>query len=277
MSILVADILQDIRRLEPFPQAAIRVMELALNDADPEEVIAVLECDPGLMIKVMGIANSARYAPRKSIDSLAEAVLRLGSKTVASIAMTTGSASFFMGYGDSTPRSNISLWKECMHVAFFSRHLAQKSGDVGPELAYTVGLLQNVGNIVLDRFLEDSRDEIKSRYEHGEDLQSAERAVLGMDHAQCGAHLARKWKLPAVLVSGIRFHHSPEDAGSYSKLCAIVNYAEGLTFQTVVDRGTSLLIPGIDPGPSIEMLDKSEREQLAQQVRNEVIATGLGD
>lgn len=266
-----AQILQDIRSLEPFPQASIRVLELVLNDADSNAVVAVINQDPALTSKVLAMANSAKYAPQVDILSVADASLRLGTKVISSIAMTAGATTFFTGYGRSTSRSNTSLWEECLHVALYARRLAGIAGGVDPELAYTVGLIQNVGHIVLDRFIEDARDEIKARCADGQDMLEAERAVLGMDHAVCGSRLVRRWGFPDALTQAIHFHHSPEDAGSLQRLCEVVGLAESMALADLSDGGLSLLNPKSPVLGWTSALDAEEITGLQRAVRADAI------
>lgn len=225
------DVLAGIDHLEPFPRTAVRVLELALGDAASSEIVAVIEQDPGLTGKVLGLANSASSGAKVEIESVFAATNRLGIKAVANLALTSGASSVFQGYGSATSRSNESLWIECLYTACFARRLAKDDGRVDHELAYTVGLLQNIGHIVLDRFLEEEREQIAELLEGGRDLLAAERAALGFDHAQCGALIVRRWGFPRRLVRGIQFHHSPASAGEEALSCTITGLAEELALQ----------------------------------------------
>jgi len=100
---------------------------------------------------------------------------------------------------------------------------------VDPDRAYTAGLLENIGHLVLDRFLDEAIDEIRGMALSGTDLIEAERQVLGLHHAEIGARLTARWSLPEVLVEVIRHHHEPELAGSDAALAATIHLAEILT------------------------------------------------
>lgn len=243
MSSLVSEVLAKVDRLEPFPKVAVRVLELAMSDAPTIELARVIDKDPGLTTKVLRLCNSAAYGARHEIASIAEACARIGSDGVASLAVTSGCASFYMGYGHSTRRSNASLWRECLHVAFFARHLDSEA----PETSYTLGLLQNMAHVVLDRFMEDRQDAILALVDEGTDVIAAEQAVLGIDHATCGAYMAQRWEFPKSIRIGIRCHHNPRFAPEHlRRTCRILRVAEGLTVRTLAPDGMSMLAP-IDP------------------------------
>lgn len=262
-------VLEDIERLEPFPISAIRVFELANNGAEPEHIVAEIERDPGLTSKVLKLSNSVRYAPQVPIDSILGATNRLGTRAVASLVMTSGCASYFMGYGSSTRGSNLSLWRECLHTALVARHLAPRLRFDKAELAYTVGLLQNIGHIVLDRFLEQERDEVLALVDRGAKILEAEQRILGIDHAACGERIARKWGFPETLSQGIRFHHCPSLAGEWEGLCGVAEFAEWITSESVVEGGTSLLEGCVAPAARV-LLGAAELDSLVREVSAEL-------
>ncbi len=270
----IQEVLADIERLEPFPTAAVRVLELALSDASNEEIVAVIAADPGLTAKILRLANSARFAPVVSIDSIKDASARLGSKTIVSMVLTTGCASYFMGYGNSSPGSNRSLWEECLHTALVARRISPLVGFPEPELAYTVGLLQNIGHIVLDRFMNAHRDDIVVLVEGGLPLWSAEQRVIGLDHAVCGAKIAERWGLPEAFVKGIQFHHEPAEAGQYRDLCAVAEEAEAITAVALSDNGLSML-ERPKSGTGSHLLDAYDVASLMAGVREELTETNL--
>jgi HD-like signal output (HDOD) protein len=234
----LTEVLAGLDRLEPFPSTAVRVLELALGGADVGELVALIEQDPALAAKVLRLANSARYGGRAPIESVFDATHRLGPRVVANLALTGGGASVYMGYGSSTPRTNESLWMESLYTACFSMRLAQEDGGVDPELAYTIGLLQNLGHVLLDRFLDEAREELIELLDDGIPLLEAEREVLGIDHAQAGARLLRRWGFPERLVRGVRCHHRPEAAGEERLLCALAGLGEELALRLL--RGEEL-------------------------------------
>ncbi len=271
----IQEILSDIERIEPFPKAAIRVLELSLGDSDPEEIVDIICEDPGLTTKVLRLANSAHYAPQVTIESVLQATNRLGSKAIVSLTMTTGCASFFMGYGSSSPRSNRSLWEECLHTALVGRRFALATSYKNPELAYTVGLLQNIGHVVLDRFMNRERDEVLHLMARGFPVWAAEQKVIGMDHALCGAKIARRWGLPESLVQSIRHHHDPLKTEEFKDLCTVAEAADALTALALRDNGLSLLERANESPLAGHDLGIDDVLILLEAVRSDMIGTDL--
>ncbi|MEL6712202.1 MAG: HDOD domain-containing protein [Planctomycetota bacterium] len=259
--------LRSLVRLEPFPHVAIRVLELVMNDASANEIAAVVQSDPGLTAKVIATVNSAAYRPVEPIHTIKNATVRLGSARVANIALAAGAATFFMGYGGSSSRSNTVRWEECTHVASFARALARETGAFPTELAFTIGLLQNVAHVVLDRFLEEHRDAVKLQVEDGVPLLVAESTELGLDHTQCGARLARRWGFPLELTDAIRDHHAVEGASAFPSIAVL---AECLAATCVEDDGTSLLESSAGEAQARLGLDDERVERIVGAVRDEL-------
>ena len=50
--------------------------------------------------------------------------------------------------------------------------------------------------------------------------------VLGVDHAEVGAHLLEHWNLPGEVVRATRWHHEPERATTSCGLVDVVHVAD---------------------------------------------------
>jgi HD-like signal output (HDOD) protein len=224
-------ILGELRSLEPFPRTALRVLELSLDeDLVPNDLVAIIQADPGLTAKVLKLCNSAYYGFQRQIASLREAGNALGSDTLVNLVLTTCTNRYFRNLGSAEAGEQERRWQSCITNAFASRLLAQVNQRVDSERAYTVGLLQNLGHVVLDRFLEEAREDIRSEVAAGCSVLDAERIVLGLTHAEIGARLATHWGLPDVLVDTIRFHHAPHHANVDQALAATAHLAETLSW-----------------------------------------------
>lgn len=243
------EIFADIERLEPFSPVAIALLEMSFQPSvSAEEVAELVATDVGLTTKVLRLANSAMSGARREILSVKEAGVRLGVRAVAQLAMTAGARSFFMGMGSSTPRSNRGLWEESLTTALASQALASREKHDEPELVYTVGLLQNMGHVVMDRFLDRQREDVLAFVDEGMSMLAAEKKVFGMHHGEIGARIVSKWSMPGPLVDGIRFHHEPDRARVDAILCALTNIAEAVTWSMLGERGDDSMCYGVSGG-----------------------------
>ncbi|MDB4538595.1 HDOD domain-containing protein, partial [bacterium] len=230
MHVPLKDLMFEMRSLEPFPGVAARVLEVAgQEEVVPSELIELVQTDPGITSKVLKLCNSAYYGFQREIASLHEAGNLLGVTTLVNLVLTSSASKYFRDYGSAKDRSMENRWEQCVSNAIGARLKARRHMKVDPDRAYTAGLLENIGHLVLDRFLDEAIDEIRGMALSGTDLIEAERQVLGLHHAEIGARLTARWSLPEVLVEVIRHHHEPELAGSDAALAATIHLAEILT------------------------------------------------
>lgn len=233
MSKHLTEIVSTIKSLEPFPHIATQVLGMASKpQVVPDELIQLIQTDPGITGKVLKLSNSSFYGFQREIASVQEAGNLLGVRTLVNLVLTSCAGKYFRNYGaasggkDSAEGGQGDLWKRCMTIALASRIISMRHNRVDPDRAYTAGLLLNVGSLVLDRFYRDGSAAVSAEVERGRDRIDAERRVLGVHHAEIGARLSTRWDLPAIMVDTIRFHHSPEKAKVDKVLAATVHLAE---------------------------------------------------
>src|SRR5262249_24227175 len=77
--------------LAPLPQPALRLIAIVAREGwTPEEVLEVVQLDPVLTGKVLGLANSALAGGVRRILALDEAIHRVGARAVAGLAVACG-------------------------------------------------------------------------------------------------------------------------------------------------------------------------------------------
>ncbi|MDF1839631.1 MAG: HDOD domain-containing protein [Planctomycetota bacterium] len=221
------NIVMDMRSLEAFPKVATNVLSIANQPGVvPADVIEVVQTDAGITGKVLKLCNSAYYGFQREVGSLQEAGNMLGTDTLVNLVLTSSANKFFRNAGQVAPQRQEELWTSSITQALASRLIAQKAGYENPDRAYTAGLMQNIGTIVMDRFYTDELGHVIAEVEAGRSALAAERAVLGIHHAEIGARLATKWELPESLTDTIRFHHDPASATVDPMLASTVHLAE---------------------------------------------------
>lgn len=237
----IEEILTEIKSLEPLPAVAMRVLEMGARDeVVPHELIAVIETDAAMTAKVLKLSNSAYYGFKREIASISEAGNLLGVSALVNLVLTGCAGRHFKKHGSASVEATQRMWEESVSNALAASLFARLSGAVDRNRAYTAGLLQNIGRLVLERHMVREELEIEREVSSGVVRIHAERNVLGLDHAEVGARLCERWNFPAVLVDAVRFHHEPELARCDPLLTTFVHLGEEVTLRTARERDPSV-------------------------------------
>ena len=124
-----------------------------------------------------------------------------------------------------------AFWKHCLAVACAAGDLAEKTESADPELAFTCGLLHDIGKLVLWQCMPKSYARTVVMAEtHNANIADCERKIIGMDHAVVGRRLAEHWRLGEPAQNTIWLAHQPPEAIPpslpYRELVGVVNLAD---------------------------------------------------
>lgn len=188
-----------------FHAVAVKLQQaLARPDYDIKEVHQLLNADPGVATRVLRAANSSFYAGLSKVSTIREAIIRLGSKEVANLAMLTTQRDLYKSDDIRFNAIMQTLWKHAFCCAVGSRWLAQKVGfGAQAQEAFLGGLLHDLGKLFLLKCLEEvSREE---RFKGGV-IQPVLREVLATLHVEQGHQLMVQWQLPQIYCDIVAGH-----------------------------------------------------------------------
>lgn len=206
------EILAKISSVPSLPPAAMKVVRM-LQDPNVgiADVARVLEHDPGLTTNVLRLANSAYFGGARSVSSVRDAGVRLGTKRLLQMAIASGVSNLVRSEVKGYDLAPGKLWEHSAFVAIAAVQLAQALRTIPPDHTFTAALVHDVGKIVLGTFVEvDAAPIMQLAFQEKVSFEIAERSVLGIDHAEVGAALLKSWRLPDDIVCVARWHHHPE-------------------------------------------------------------------
>ena len=182
---------------------------LAKPNTDIEDMAALISLDPVLASATVRMANSAYFASSSSVESVGQAVLRLGAKELYRLAALS-LASRWMAIEVKGYRWEAGDFCRASFVnALAAETLAQGTGKVDPALAYMCGLVHELGKLAVAHSCASSFESIRARREElGGTWLAAETEILGFNHAAVSARLLREWKFPEACVS-VAAHNPP--------------------------------------------------------------------
>ena len=221
---------KEIRGLPAMPATHAEILALANDPTSSSEDIAErLQLDPGLLATVFKLVNSAGLGVRRRVRSLNLAVSLIGLEEVANLVSAAQVFARLGGSRDETTRLDPEgFWKHSVGTAFISRALARRL-HVEAEASFLVGILHDVGKVVLDQYFSPYYQailEIVDRHEVS--LADAEERVLGLTHAEVGGQLATHWNFDDRYLYAISYHHRPVEAGKHKRLVCLTHLADVL-------------------------------------------------
>lgn len=208
-------ILEAVRQVPLLSPNASRLLQLAAQaDHELGDFIDIVKCDAALTARVLRVVNSAVYGLLNPITTIERGVSYLGERMIVCIALGDSAGKMFQKPMAGYEASAGDLWKHDLLSAIAAREVARHSRqDIGIDLAFTGGLLHDIGKGVMTDFLTGSAVDLVGDIARGElvDYVDGERKLLGLDHAEIGLELAKCWDLPAPLRYVIGFHHRPAE------------------------------------------------------------------
>jgi putative nucleotidyltransferase with HDIG domain len=233
------DLSQLWKRIEQIPQlsaTAGRLLRLhSSRESSLAEIGKAVSVDPGLTAAVLRSANSAAARPAQPISSVVQAVSYLGEQMVLAMALAAcvpgGMVMPLEGYRGHRG----ALWRHSLSVALCARELAKLSRPAtAPDLAFTAGLLHDIGKPVLGLVLGSDTTALLETMvaRHRADSARAEHELVGVNHAEVGEALARRWNLPEALCFALRHHHDPAQAPpAHRPLAGVVHLSDLVTLR----------------------------------------------
>jgi len=118
--------------------------------------------------------------------------------------------------------------------------------EANPERFYVLGLLHDLGRLLLYLAVPEDMSRVLIKYSHGGLLHEAENEIMGWDHAEAGSQLLRKWNLPDPLVEGILYHHNPSRAPRFQVEAAVIHVADILAQALELGNSGERYVPPLD-------------------------------
>jgi HD-like signal output (HDOD) protein len=217
--------------LPPLPTLVTHALELL---SDPgvaiNEVEAVIGKDQSLVSKLIRVSNSALYGGMNRVESLHQALTRLGAKTVKSLILVASMQGYFLKTNPGVMAWGQALWQHAAECGMAARRIAATVGYDDPETAFVGGVVHDIGKLVILLSGNDAFKAIQNvKRRDGIPEREAEMRILGADHTELGVRLMEKWKMPQTAMLCVRYHHCVDDAGNNKGIAAIAAYANHLS------------------------------------------------
>jgi putative nucleotidyltransferase with HDIG domain len=245
--IMPEEILQRIHNLPSLPTVVVDLLaSMDQDDVNIDVLAHKIAQDQALTAKTLRLANSSFYGMAHQVTTIQEAIAILGFRTVRSVATTAALIGTFSG-GTHTGFNVTPFWRHAIAAAVCAKELAAHL-NLNPEHAYTVGLLHDIGRLVLvTQFQSNYEATMAHRAQHDCSLLDAEHAVLGLDHALVGHALTQHWKFPETMQQAVGCHHATVVLGM-QPLSSVILAADVMAHALDLSSDMDDLVPPVPMG-----------------------------
>ncbi|MGA1979906.1 MAG: HDOD domain-containing protein [Sedimentisphaerales bacterium] len=258
--------------LSTLPCVATRVL-LSLSQARLSDLAETIESDPALTAKILSLLSGKALAKtdmhRQGVSCPDESVsVRRAIDKLPAHAVREAVLSVKVYSAERRVSFRKQLIEHCLAVACCAEDIA---GIVSPQmdsqLAYSAGLLHDIGKLALDETMPRSFAGIVEQAKSQQvSSRTLEQKHLGIDHTILGKRLATKWHLPNQIVLAIWLHHSDVNLISQSmpeaKIAQVVQLADLIARQCGIGQSGSFDAP--DSADKIAQSLAINPEQLEQ-------------
>lgn len=228
-------LIKRIRNIPTLPSILAKIIEtLDDQDSSASDLELIVVNDQSLTTKLLAVSNSAYYGFRHQITTVRRAVVAIGYDEVRNICLGLSLMGFLHPSTFRDKDAAEQLWLHSLAAAKACAILAESTKICDKGLAFTSGLLHDIGKVVLGAFMPEEMSELqKLMGDRGLSYREAE-TELDLSHEEVGMALAELWDLPPVIVEVLGRHHNPQPALAYYPAVAMVNAADVLVHRASI-------------------------------------------
>jgi HD-like signal output (HDOD) protein len=193
------------------PDICVRIRSmLDDNHSDLEDIGRLITLDPSLSSKLLKLANSPLFRFESQIDSLAKAINIIGGEALYNLVMAETARSAFEHFSSDVIDLK-RFWLQSIYAALVAKHLAKMVKIRGSDRFFLLGLLHNLGELLVAIQSPDLAIEC-CKYDEKTSPWKLQQQVLGFNYANCSASLMQFWQLPSQLYIPVMDLHNENKA-----------------------------------------------------------------
>jgi len=223
----------DVDKLPSLPHVLLQLLDICHHESPSYTDLArLLKQDAALYARVYSVYHQ-HHCPSPSepeAQTIEYALQQLGVNTIKSIVVTAVVQQFFSR--NSLERTDFlkQHWQHSLYCAMVAQSLARLCHYSDPNEAYTVGLLHDIGQLVLEAAFPEKYTRTFAELSEDELFHNLEQDEFGTTHQQVGAELIKKYGASNFVYDAVLYHHESSDSIQDSHpLVKIINITNRLT------------------------------------------------
>jgi HD-like signal output (HDOD) protein len=195
--------------LPAFPGVATRLVDLLEHpEASLHEVEALVSQDPAVSSQLLRVANSLMYRGAMPIETVPQAVIRLGFRETAQVAMTAACRVLFSledrAELEIHPALWRSLWLDSLLGGYGGRLLSRELKRGQPDRIFLAAMFRNLGSLLILKIV--ARALVRGRLP-SPPTEAEMRDLIDVLHPRLGATYLRRCRLPDHVPDTAARHH----------------------------------------------------------------------
>ncbi|MDA1230123.1 MAG: HDOD domain-containing protein, partial [Planctomycetota bacterium] len=198
--------------IPPPPQLLVRLlryMDMNVADIPIDELGSDISRDPHATAELLRVTNNSQLGPRSEVRRAADAVTLLGPKQAISRIFSSAVIAQSTNMTGVSPEFRNWYQRRCVLIASTASVFAERLERIAPDLAFTMGMLQDIGMMIMHLRAGSRYSALIHRFRT---LGAAHIVKLEMEdynftHADAGAALLREWGIPATIIGPVLDHH----------------------------------------------------------------------
>ncbi|MBR9911757.1 MAG: HDOD domain-containing protein [Gammaproteobacteria bacterium] len=260
-------------KLPPLPHVLVELLRACQDQSSSfQDMAKIVANDAVIAAQLIMVANTSYYSRKGNVATIERALLLLGTDTLKTMAITASVQQMCDGFLPTDPAYYKSYWKRSLRCALIAKALAHLTSFSSPDEAYLIGLLHNIGELVLAVNHTGAYPELLTLVNGGSQAE-LENTRFQTNHCELGSQLARQWGLDAFAADAIAYHHEAVnevvDAHHLTKIIFLAAKLADEPLHAALDD-EAIELAGIEAAERLFDLSGALAREIAAKVTDEV-------
>lgn len=214
--------------LPPSPKVFGKLGKLLRNpNTSLTDITDLVHTDASLTTRVLRLSNSAAFAQDQAIDTLDDAINRVGFREVFKLVGMAAASDLFASRNNTYRIDSSTLWENALSCGLAMESIAQKLGHDEQEF-YTLGLLRSMGKTVIDICVQKRPEPLRYPITSRPPLLQWEQETFGITNPAVAGFLLSTWNFSQETVSAIQSQYVRDPSSETSQPALLLNLAGSL-------------------------------------------------
>ncbi|MEE9332436.1 MAG: HDOD domain-containing protein [Methylophilaceae bacterium] len=262
---LIDNFFEQLHTMPMLPKVVQEVTQLLnTDDVEIKTLADKINHDQVLSARVLSMSNSAYFGCSRGVSTIEEAISLIGLGKLKTLVIASGVTSAIT----DVPGLDLKrFWRHSLITASIARELSTEL-NLEEDTAYIAALMHTVGQLPIHMLFPTAGAKIEEACQGRNVLErtSVEHMILGIDHTDVGAKLAKHWNFPEEISQVILYYTEPLNEKACS-LAPVVYAASHIAFDLESGKEPEYIAETLSEDVATE-LRLEDTEALAERIES---------